>query len=252
VSVTDPHALLAPDAPFRKLAERAPVMLWVSNPEAGVLMLNPGWRAFRGLALDINVPGSWAFGIHEDDAAVSLEAFRHAHDTRAPYEAEYRVRRADGQFRWIHDSGSPWFDAHGTFMGFIGCCIDITDQHNMRSAASNAERRLKTLIENSPDVVYRVRLVPSLALEYLGGAVETMTGYTADELCSDISLALNSVHPDDLSELALTPDAAAQMRSTVTNRWLHKDGRTLWAEHYRMPVFDAAGEVVGLEGIARR
>ncbi len=251
MNFTDPNGLLAPDAPFRRLAERAPMMLWISNSEATCLVLNAGWRTFRGLGPDQDMPGSWAFGIHDDDVAASVETFRQAHETRTAYKAEYRVRRADGQYRWVLDHGSPWFDAHGTFMGLMGCCVDTTDQRTTQWSAANAERRLKTLVENSPDVVYRVRLVPSLAFEYVGGAVEAMTGYTADELLNDISLALNCIHPDDLSKLVLTPEAATHLQSTVTYRWLHKDGRTLWAEHYRMPVFDAAGQVVGLEGIAR-
>jgi len=251
VSFTDPRELLAPDAPFRRLAESAPVMLWISDADATCLMLNNGWRTFRGLGADEDVPDGWMCGIHGDDRAAAVATFRHAHEARTAYKAEYRVRRADGQYRWVHDHGSPWFDAHGAFMGEMGCCVDITDQRTHQWTAANAERRLTKLVENSQDVVYRVRLVPSLAFEYVGGAIEALTGYTADELYADISLALKCVHPDDHSKLALTPEAAARLRSTTTYRWLHKDGRTIWAEHYRMPVFDAAGQVVGLEGIAR-
>jgi len=226
-------------------------MLWISDADATCLMLNNDWRTFRGLGPNEDVPDGWMFGIHDEDRAAFLETFLRAHEARTAYKAEYRVRRADGQYRWVHDHGAPWFDAHGTFMGQMGCCVDITDQRTHQWTAANAERRLKTLVENSQDVVYRVRLVPSLAFEYVGGAIETLTGYTADELYADISLALECVHPDDRSKLALTPEAAANVRSTVTYRWLHKDGRTIWAEHYRVPVFDASGQVVGLEGIAR-
>jgi len=227
------------------------MMLWISKPDATCLMLNTHWRTFRGLGPNQDVPDGWRFGIHDDDVAATVEAFRQAHVSRTPFTAEYRVHCSDGQYRWVHDHGAPWLDAEGRFMGLMGCCVDITEQRTHHWTVANAERRLKTLVENSRDVVYRVRLVPRLAFEYVGGAVETMTGYTPDELYKDVSLALNCIHPEDISKLALTPRAAAQLETTVTYRWLHKDGRTLWAEHYRMPVFDAGGQVVGLEGIAR-
>ena len=171
----------------------------------------------------MEVPDGWMFGIHDDDRDTSRATFLQAHETRTAYKAEYRVRRADGQYRWVHDHGSPWFDADGTFMGHMGCCVDITDQRTRQWTAANAERRLKTLVENTQDVVYRVRLVPSLAFEYVGGAIEALTGYTADELYTDVSLALQCIHPRrPLRSWRSPPDAAAHLRSTVTYRWLHR------------------------------
>jgi two-component system sensor histidine kinase UhpB len=225
-------------------------MLWISGPEADPQLLNAEWRRFRGLSADQPVPEGWEFGIHEDDRPGALEAFRMAHQNREPYEREYRVRTGDGQYRWVHDHGTPWFGEGGQFLGQLGCCLDITELRTHQWTAANAERRLKTLVEKS-DIIYRVRLVPSLAMEYVGGAVEELTGYTPDDFYRDISLGVKSVHPDDLDKLALTPEAARHLPGTVTYRWLHRDGRTVWAEHFRVPIFDAAGQIVGVEGLAR-
>jgi PAS domain S-box-containing protein len=247
----DPTELLAPDAPFRRLAERAPIMLWISNAEGACLMLSNEWRSFRGLPDGDCVDAGWEFNIHAEDRQKAIAAFRNAHATRSPFTIEYRALCGDGLYRWVHDHGSPWFGADDSFIGLMGCCVDISDQRSNQWTAANSERRLKTLVERTQDIVYRIRLVPSLAFEYVGGAIETLTGYAPDVLYRDISLAINSVHPDDLNKLALTPEAAAHLPGTVICRWQHPDGRTVWAEHYRIPVFDAAGQITGVEGIAR-
>lgn len=226
-------------------------MLWISGADSESLMLNHSWRHFRGLSLDDRVDDGWAFGIHAEDRARALDAYRAAHEQRVGFNLEFRVRRADGLYRWMHDHGSPWFDADGRFMGEMGCCTDITDQRMPHWTVENAGRRLKTLVENSQDVVYRVRVVPSLAVEYVGGTIEALTGHTPDDFYNDVTLALKSVHPDDLPKLVQTADQAANLPNTVVYRWMHTDGRTVWAEHYRIPVFDAAGQIIGIEGIAR-
>ena len=239
------------ESPLRSLAEHAPVMMWVSSADARALLLNQGWRAFRGAGPHDDLADGLAHGIHAEDRDQTMARFVEAHERHTSFDAEYRVRRADGEWRWVRDHGTPWFDADGEFMGQMGCCLDVTDQRTPAWATSNAEWRLKTLVERSQDIVYRARLVPNLGIEYVGGAVEPLTGYTPEQFYADPGLVPKSVHPDDLHLIALTAEDAARMPTTVTYRWIRPDGRTVWAEHYRIPVFDAAGQIVGIEGIAR-
>ena len=227
------------------------MMMWISGADAEPLLLNQVWRAFRGAGAHDELPDGWAHAVHADDRTTAVARFVEAHERRVSYDAEYRVRRADGEWRWVRDHGTPWFDADGAFMGQMGCCLDITDQRTPVWATANAEWRLKTLVERSQDIIYRVRLSPNIAVEYVGGAVEALTGYAAEALYADPTLVPRSVHPDDLHLIALTAEAAAQMPSTVTYRWVRPDGRIVWAEHFRIPVFDAGGQIIGLEGIAR-
>lgn len=248
---TAPQQLLDADSPFRTLADRAPVMMWVSDAAARAVFLNSGWRAFRGAGPNETIENGWNHAIHDQDREAAFAIFTDAHERRVAYETEYRVRRADGEWRWVFDHGTPWFSTQGEFMGQMGCCMDITDQRTPAWATANAERRLKTLVETSQDVIYRARLTPSLDVEYVGGAVLELTGYTPEQFYADRTLVPRSIHPDDLHLVDLTTDAAATMPRTVTYRWLRADGRIVWAEHFRVPVFDAAGHVVGIEGIAR-
>ncbi len=110
---------------------------------------------------------------------------------------------------------------------------------------------LHTLIEHAQDLVYRIRVHPEREFEYVGGAVEAITGHTADEFYRDPFLPRKAVHPDDITLVTNTFESPTRLREAVTVRWLHPDGSVVWAEHRRVPVFDDSGRVVAVEGIAR-
>jgi two-component system sensor histidine kinase UhpB len=234
---------------FRSLAEHAPVMLWITDPAGRCRLLNRSWRAFRGLGSADD--GDWDYGVHDDDRDAARTTYQSAHGSREGFTVEYRVRRADGVYRWVRDRGTPWLDDDGRFLGHIGCCIDVTDLRRYESTVDAAKRRLELLVETSKDLVYRVRLFPSPAVEYMGGAVEAITGHTAEEFYADAYLARRAVHPDDAQAIAMTSDEADHLPATATYRWIHSDGHTVWADHYRLPIFDAGGRIIALEGLAR-
>lgn len=226
-------------------------MLWMSDADGRCTLLNASWRTFRGITDDGTVVDGWSHGMHAEDRAAAVSCYVEAHRNRQPFTTEYRVRRADGEYRWVHDHGTPWFDADGVFLGALGCSVDITEQRRHDWAISHAERRLKQLVESSQDLVFRVRLGPPLAVEYVGGAVREITGHSPEEFYSDPMLAVRTVHPDDSPLMPLTVEAVARVPRTATIRWVHPDGRIVWAEHFRTPVYDASGALVAFEGIAR-
>ena len=104
-------------------------------------------------------------------------------------------------------------------------------------------------------MVYCVRLVPEFRFEYLAGAVAAITGRSREDLYADPRVVLEAIHPRDaaLVEQLIEDPAEVQrrLRATLVLRWLHPNGRVVWAEHRRVPVYDADGEMVAVEGIAR-
>ena len=110
---------------FQHLMDAAPVMIWISGPEKLCIWFNKPWLEFTGRSLEQEIDNGWAEGVHPDDLAQCLEAYVSHFDRRAPFRLEYRLRRADGEYRWVLDTGAPRFDAQGAFLGYIGSCIDI-------------------------------------------------------------------------------------------------------------------------------
>lgn len=125
---------------FRSMADSAPVLIWVSGVDKLCTWFNNVWLDFTGKTMDEEAGNGWAVGVHPDDLARCLETYVSAFDARKPFRMEYRLRRADGEFRWVLDHGVPRYDDSGNFAGYIGSCIDISDskayQSQLKSLAS--------------------------------------------------------------------------------------------------------------------
>lgn len=111
-------------------------------------------------------------------------------------------------------------------------------------------RDLDALVERAQDVVYRYRLRPTRGFDYVNPAVERVTGYSPAEHYADPDLGFKLVHPDDRPVLAALLEASPGP-SVLPLRWVRKDGATVWTEQRNTPVYDASGELLAIEGIAR-
>jgi PAS domain S-box-containing protein len=118
--------------------------------------------------------------------------------------------------------------------------------------AGGTERRFQRLLDNAPDLIYRYGILPSRGLQYVNGACRTITGRSPEEFYANPELAIACVHPDDRHlVLEAFQDDPAHLRLAIVLRWIHPDGRVVWADHRRVPVFDRLGRLVAIEGIGR-
>lgn len=126
------NPLLIQDADFRIVAEDAPVMLWLTNAEGKVVFTNSKWKKFvSGTADNRQVSGNaWIEALHPDDIEPCMKVFNDAFLQHLPFQMEYRLRRADGQYRHVLDTGEPYINKEHKFAGFIGSSTDITDRKN--------------------------------------------------------------------------------------------------------------------------
>lgn len=122
------EALRESEARFRTVADVAPVMIWMSGPDRLCNFFNKGWLEFTGRAASQEFGNGWAEGVHTEDLQHCLDVYGKAFDAREPFTMEYRLRRKDGEYRWVLDTGMPRFDASGAFVGYIGSCLNIGDR----------------------------------------------------------------------------------------------------------------------------
>ena len=113
---------------FRLLADAAPVMIWMSGPDAQCTYVNRAWLEFRGRALDEEVGNGWTEGLHPDDRDLCLDTYRKAFGTHQPFRMRCRLQRADGEYSWVEATGVPRNEGGGAFAGFMVSAIDISDR----------------------------------------------------------------------------------------------------------------------------
>ena len=135
---TADSALRESEERFRRLADVAPVMLWVAGVDKGSTYFNLPWLQFRGRTMDEELGKGWAEGVHSDDLERCMNTYATSFDARKNFSMVYRLRRADGEFRWILDNGAARYGKDGAFVGYIGSCIDVSDLVDKISSQTHA------------------------------------------------------------------------------------------------------------------
>lgn len=131
---------------YQALVEQAPIMIWRANTTAECDYFNDRWLGFRGRTIEQEIGNQWAEGVHPEDLAECLQTYTGSFERREIFEMYYRLKRADGVYRWIFDRGVPFYDTAGAFHGYIGSCIDVTERiEAQRTAAAAQERELAKL-----------------------------------------------------------------------------------------------------------
>jgi PAS domain S-box-containing protein len=166
-------ALRESEARFRAMADTAPVMIWMSGSDKLCTFFNKGWLDFTGRPLQQELGNGWAEGVHREDFDHCLEVYVNSFEARQPFTMEYRLRRWDGEYRWVLDNGAPRFASDGTFLGYIGSCLDITDR-------KQAQERFRLAVEASPNGIVLVNADGHIVLANV--CVEKLFGYRRQEL----------------------------------------------------------------------
>jgi PAS domain S-box-containing protein len=127
---------------FRLLANTVPVMIWMSGPDKLFTYFNQPWLEFSGRPLEAELGNGWSERVHPQDLTNCLDTYTRAFDLRESFRMEYRLRRHDGEYRWVVDIGVPRLSPEGLFAGYIGSCLDVTESKLAEAALSGMGRRL--------------------------------------------------------------------------------------------------------------
>jgi PAS domain S-box-containing protein len=130
------------EARFRLVADSAPVMIWMSGTDKLCIYFNKPWLDFTGRSIDRELGNGWADGVAPEDLQRCLDTFTQAFDRREAFKMEYRLRRNDGEYRWVLDIGVTRFNPDRSFAGYIGSCIDVTDQRRAEEHLRRAQEDL--------------------------------------------------------------------------------------------------------------
>jgi PAS domain S-box-containing protein len=134
------EALRESEERFRTMADATPIMIWGSGTDTLCSYFNKQWLDFTGRTIDQEMGNGWSEGVHADDREPCLETYLSAFQACKPFSMEYRLRRHDAEYRWVIDSGAPRFAPDGTFVGYIGSCLDITERKQAEEKLRNADR----------------------------------------------------------------------------------------------------------------
>jgi PAS domain S-box-containing protein len=119
-----------------------PVLIWMSGPNKEGVYFNKAWLDFTGRTLEQELGEGWLESIHPDDVTAGLAPCVAAFAERKPFQTRFRLRRADGEYRWMHDTGVPRHAKNGNFVGYVGSCIDVTEQKLAQDALERERERL--------------------------------------------------------------------------------------------------------------
>ncbi len=239
------RALQESESRFRMMADSAPVLIWMSGPDKGCSWFNQGWLDFTGRTLAQELGDGWVENVHPEDLARCVDVYVSHFDRREPFTMEYRLRRSDGVYRWIVDSGKPRFEGDGRFAGYIGSAIDITDHKQSEEEL----RRLAAAVEQTPASI--VITDEEGNVRYVNPAFEKTSGYTRGEAVGrKASLVKSGRHPPEFyAELWATIGSGKVWNGRIVNR--ARDGREYTEDCVIAPVKDAGGAVRNYVAVKR-
>lgn len=219
----DEQVLRESEKRFRLVADTAPVLIWMSGTDKLCNFFSEGWLKFTNRTIEEELGEGWVSGVHPEDVRRCVEIYSASFDARVDFEMEYRLRRFDGQYRWIVHYGVPRFESDGKFCGYIGSCVDITDRktfvetlHGLtgRLIRVQDEERTRIARELHDDFSQRLALLgislgqlwktlPESAMEERTRVEEMLRG--TKELSSDLHSLSHQLHSSKLEHVGLVP-----------------------------------------------
>jgi PAS domain S-box-containing protein len=214
-------ALRESEERFRLMSNTAPVLIWMADTDKLCTYFNQPWLDFTGRPLSAELGNGWADGVHAEDLGQCLETYTQAFDRREPFRMEYRLRASDGEYRWLLDIGVPRFNSDGSFAGYIGSCIDVTERkladealYSISGRLIEAQEQERTRIarELHDDFSQRMALL-SIELDLLKKDIPSLNGDTlkrmdslrkhTQEIASDIQALSHELHSAALDHLGI-------------------------------------------------
>jgi PAS domain S-box-containing protein len=215
------HVVRESEERFRLVANTAPVMIWMAGTDKLCTYFNEPWLNFTGRSIDAERGNGWTEGVHADDLRKCMDTYTRAFDRHEGFRMEYRLRRHDGEYRWLLDIGVPRFNQDHSFAGYIGSCIDVTEGKQAEQALTGMSLKLIEAHEQErtrigrdlhDDIVQRLVLL-SIELEgvqqdvpasvaVLGGRIGGLRKQIT-QITNDVQMMSHELHSSKLEHLGI-------------------------------------------------
>ncbi len=234
---------------FRNIADSAPVLIWMSGTDTLCNFFNTAWLNFTGRSMEQEMGNGWAEGVHPEDFQRCLHIYLDAFEDREAFYMQYRLKRHDGEYRWISDKGVPRFTSDGVFEGYIGACMDIHEQIIYQRKLKQDEERLNIVVEASELGIWELDL-KTQDINYSDRYLEIL-GYP-DPVKLTHAQIVTHLHPDDVAiREAAFKRAYATGVLTYESRIIWNDGSIHWIEGKGKVFYDAENLPALLIGTVR-
>jgi PAS domain S-box-containing protein len=233
---------------FKNLANNGQALIWTSGTDKNCNYFNEVWLAFTGRTIEQEMGIGWTEGVHPEDLPGCLEVYVGAFDRREAFSMQYRLRRHDGEYRWLLDDGTPRHNSMGEFLGYIGHCLDITAYKEAEIALRNSEGRLRDITfsmadwiwETDADGVYTYSSHKSL--DVLGLSREEIIGKTPFDFMS----------ADEAARVASIFNTIAAQKAPIRDleSWnIANNGERICLLTNGVPILDPEGNLKGYRGV---
>ncbi len=231
---------------MRTMADSAPAILWLTEPDGSCQFLSRGWYEYTGQTPEQALGFGWLEASHPDDIERIRAVFARANEDRAPFAFDYRLLCADGNYRWVTDAGRPRYDAGGGFIGYIGSVFDIHDKKIAEQALRESEQRFRHMADAAPVLIWVCDdeqngvYFNDQWLEFTGQAMEGRPGREW----------LDAIHPED-RPLVMDANRRAHQSGlpwSMELRLRRKDTRYRWALAHGVARINDDGSLAGFIG----
>ncbi len=233
---------------FQSMANSVTILIWIADTDKLCNWFNKGWLDFTGRSLEQEVGNGWAEGVHPDDLDRCLDIYATSFDDRQEFGMEYRLRRFDGQYRWLLDHGVPRFDGQGNFLGYIGTCVDISESKQITHELQISQQRLSIAQETAHAGIYEVDFLTGNS--FVTPEFERIFGFESGALAEDVQA--RCAHPDDLARMRAEIAAAIERHEPYEVEFRYRrlgSSEIRWAVNRGSALYDASGKPIKRTGI---
>lgn len=231
---------------FSEMAENVPAMIWMSGDDKFSDYFNKTWLAFTGRTVEEEKNEQWLQNVHPDDVQKCIDSYYKSFNEQKGFYTEYRLRRHDGEYRWIADNSVPRVNNKGEFAGFISACMDIDDQKRFSDKISESELMLNTISNVSPVGLWMTDVDGQCNF-----VNETWKKWTGLEFKENLGAGWLQVVLDEDRQDAHTKFMTAmqnKIKYTAEFRFKSYDGEIRWCLTEGFPFYGITGDFAGYAG----